>query len=46
MCRSRDGSYRRIDIEVVSPTYKGLKLTYRPGYFAKSGAEPTRRRPE
>jgi len=44
--KARDGSYRRIDIEVVSPTYKGLKLTYRPGYFAKSGAEPTRRRPE
>ncbi len=44
--KARDGSYRRIDIEVVSPTYKGLKLAYRPGYFAKSGAEPTRRRPE
>lgn len=44
--KARDGSYRKIDIEVVSPTYKGLKLTYRPGYFAKSGAEPTRRRPE
>lgn len=44
--KPRDGSYRKIDIEVVSPTYKGLKLTYRPGYFAKSGAEPTRRRPE
>lgn len=44
--KARDGSYRRIDIEVVSPTYKGLKLTYRPGYFAKSATEPTRRRPE
>jgi Ca-activated chloride channel homolog len=44
--KSRDGSYRRIDIEVVSPTYKGLKLTYRPGYFAKTGTEPARRRPE
>ena len=44
--KSRDGSYRRIDIEVVSPAYKGLKLSYRPGYFAKTGTEPARRRPE
>ena len=45
--KNRDGSYRRIEIELVSPAYKGLKLTYRPGYFAKSGTpEPVRRRPE
>lgn len=45
--KARDGSYRRIEIEVVSPTYKSLKLTYRPGYFAKTGVpEPVRRRPE
>ena len=44
--KNRDGSYRRIEIEVVSPAYKSLKLTYRPGYFAKSGTEPVRRRPE
>jgi len=44
--KSRDGSYRRIDIEVVSPAYKALKLSYRPGYFAKTGTEPARRRPE
>ena len=45
--KARDGSYRRIEIELVSPTYKSLKLTYRPGYFAKTGVpEPVRRRPE
>lgn len=35
--KSRDGSFRRVTIELTSPELqKGLKLTYRPGYFAKS----------
>lgn len=39
--KTRDGSYRRIQIEVVDPELRKqkLKLTYRPGYFAKT-AEP------
>lgn len=46
--KARDGSYRRVQIEVVEPELKKqkLKLNYRPGYFAKSN-EPdpaTRRR--
>ena len=47
--KTRDGSYRRIEIQVVNPTIRNqnLKLTYRPGYFAKSATpEPVRRRPE
>jgi Ca-activated chloride channel homolog len=47
--KARDGSYRKIEIEVVSPAFKqqNLKLNYRAGYFAKTtGAEPagTRKR--
>ena len=36
--KTRDGSYRRVAIEVVSPDFRKeeLKLNYRPGYFAKS----------
>ena len=46
--KTRDGSYRRVEIQVTNPALvKELKLTYRPGYFAKSGTpEPVRRRPE
>ena len=35
--KARDGSYRKIQIEVVSPEFRQqkLKLNYRPGYFAK-----------
>jgi VWFA-related protein len=35
--KARDGSYRRIQIEVVDPELRKekLKLNYRPGYFAK-----------
>jgi Ca-activated chloride channel homolog len=47
--KNRDGSYRKIEIQVVNPSVRAqnLKLTYRPGYFAKSGVpEPVRRRPE
>lgn len=46
--KNRDGSYRRIEIQVINPALRpqDLKLTYRPGYFAKSGTpEPTKRRP-
>ena len=46
--KARDGSYRRIQIEVVDPELKRqkLKLNYRPGYFAKTADRelPTRRR--
>jgi VWFA-related protein len=35
--KARDGSYRRITIEVTdSELRKQLKLNYRPGYFAKT----------
>jgi Ca-activated chloride channel family protein len=36
--KARDGSYRRIQIEVVDPELRQqkLKLNYRPGYFAKT----------
>jgi von Willebrand factor type A domain. len=36
--KTRDGSYRRIEIQLVNPTLKqqNLKLNYRPGYFAKT----------
>jgi VWFA-related protein len=34
----RDGSYRRVTIEIVNPDLRkeNLRLTYRPGYFAKT----------
>src|SRR5204863_8690680 len=41
--KSRDGSYRRIEIEIVNPELRkeNLKLNYRPGYFAKTiGSAP------
>ena len=36
--KARDGSYRRIQIEVIDPELRKqkLKLNYRPGYFAKT----------
>jgi Ca-activated chloride channel family protein len=36
--KARDGSYRRIAIEIISPELRreNLKLNYRPGYFAKT----------
>jgi Ca-activated chloride channel family protein len=48
--KARDGSYRRVAIEVVSPELRkeDLKLNYRPGYFAKSPASqssPTQKKP-
>jgi VWFA-related protein len=47
--KARDGSYRKIEIQVVNPALKqqDLKLNYRPGYFAKTDgpqAPPTRKR--
>ena len=45
--KARDGSYRRIEIQVVSPTQRqrDLKLNYRSGYFAKTGtSEPATRK--
>jgi Ca-activated chloride channel homolog len=37
--KNRDGSYRRIQIEITDPELrKQLKLNYRPGYFAKTSA--------
>jgi VWFA-related protein len=36
--KARDGSYRRVTIEIVNPEVRkdNLRLTYRPGYFAKT----------
>jgi Ca-activated chloride channel family protein len=36
--KTRDGSYRRVAIELISPELRkeDLKLNYRPGYFAKT----------
>src|SRR5215510_6791016 len=45
--KARDGSYRKIEIQVVNPALKqqNLKLNYRAGYFAKTGGpEPTTRK--
>jgi len=46
--KARDGSYRRLEIQLINPTLKSqnLKLNYRNGYFAKtlSGAPGTRKR--
>lgn len=42
--KKRDGSYRRVAIEIVNPELRkeSLRLNYRPGYFAKTpGAAPT-----
>lgn len=46
--KARDGSYRRIEIQLVNPNLKqqNLKLNYRAGYFAKTvgGDTPARKR--
>jgi VWFA-related protein len=46
--KAHDGSYRRIEIQLVNPTLKeqNLKLNYRSGYFAKTAAAdaPVRKR--
>src|SRR6266852_545220 len=41
--KTRDGSYRRVTIEITNPELRkdNLRLTYRPGYFAKTpGGNP------
>ena len=47
--KARDGSYRRIEIQISNPALRqqNLKLNYRSGYFAKTVAPetPTRKRP-
>jgi len=47
--KNRDGSYRRVQIELVDPDLgKQLKLNYRQGYFAKapeSVTNPAKKRP-
>jgi Ca-activated chloride channel homolog len=41
----RDGSYRRIEIQLVNPQQRDLKLNYRAGYFAKTSTpEPATRK--
>lgn len=43
--KARDGSYRRVTIEITNPDLRkdNLRLTYRPGYFAKTpGGETTK----
>jgi VWFA-related protein len=44
--KARDGSYRRIQIEVIDPEMRKqkLKLNYRPGYFAKTSEPPGKKR--
>ena len=45
--KARDGSYRRIEIQLVNPALRqqDLKLNYRAGYFAKTGGpEPAVRK--
>ena len=48
--KNRDGSYRHVTIEIVSPDLRreSLKLNYRPGYFAKTATSepsPTPKKP-
>ena len=45
--KARDGSYRKIEIQIVNPALKqqSLKLNYRSGYFAKTtNADPATRK--
>lgn len=46
--RARDGSYRRIEIQITNPALRqqNLTLNYRPGYFAKTAVpeSPSRRK--
>ncbi|MDX6559474.1 MAG: hypothetical protein QOF72_2523 [Blastocatellia bacterium] len=46
--KTRDGSYRRVTIEIVNPELRkeSLKLTYRPGYFAKTPGATTSETPK
>lgn len=38
--KKRDGTYRRVQIEIMNPALRkdGLKLRHRPGYFAKTAS--------
>src|SRR6266404_5519207 len=46
--KARDGSYRRVAIELVNPDLRkeNLRLTYRPGYFAKTPAPTPTEKPK
>jgi VWFA-related protein len=46
--KTRDGSFRRVAIEIVSPGARkeDLKLNYRPGYFAKTPSSSTTSTPK
>jgi VWFA-related protein len=43
--QKRDGSYRKIEIQIVNPELSGQKttVTHRQGYFAKNESEPARK---
>jgi len=41
--KAKDGTFRKVQIEVVSPELKALKLTYRQGYFAQTTADAAKR---
>lgn len=45
--KARDGSYRRIEIQLVNPELKqqNLKLNYRSGYFAKTANPDPKKKP-
>jgi Ca-activated chloride channel family protein len=45
--KARDGSYRRIEIQLVNPALKqqNLKLNYRSGYFAKTANGDPKKKP-
>ncbi len=46
--KNRDGSYRRVSIEITNPDLRreNLKLNYRPGYFAKTSTPETPQKPK
>jgi Ca-activated chloride channel family protein len=46
--KNRDGSYRRVSVEIVNPNLRqdNLKLNYRPGYFAKTATPETPQKPK
>ena len=37
--KKRDGSFRKMSIEITNPELSQLKLRYRPGYFAKRSSQ-------
>jgi VWFA-related protein len=41
--KAKDGTFRKVQIEVVSPELKNIRLTYRQGYFAQSAADAQKR---